>query len=135
MRPRFERWPVNSASAESKLKVFLRHRLHAKLYLCHRPDVAAPIVGFVGSSNLTFSGLRGQGELNVDVVESDAAKKLSDWFKDRWADHFAVDISDELAAIIEESWARETPLRPYLIYIKMAYRRGDGQDGHARLRS
>ncbi|MFN8133341.1 MAG: helicase-related protein [Solirubrobacteraceae bacterium] len=104
-----------------EVRVFLRHRLHAKLYLCHRDDVAAPIVGFVGSSNLTFSGLKGQGELNVDVVESDAAKKLSKWFNDRWQDRFTVDISDELASIIDESWARELPLSPYLVYIKMAY--------------
>src|SRR6185503_12005434 len=36
---------------------------------------------------------------------------------DRWC----VDISQELIDVIEESWARETPLLPYHIYIKMAY--------------
>jgi len=104
-----------------EVRVFLRHRLHAKLYLCHREDLAAPIVGFVGSSNLTFSGLRGQGELNVDVVERDAAEKLASWFVDRWEDNFAVDISGELAEIIEESWAAEQPRDPYPVYVKMAY--------------
>lgn len=104
-----------------EVRVFLRHRLHAKLYLCHREDVAAPIVGFVGSSNLTFSGLRGQGELNVDVVEQDAANKLAVWFNDRWEDKFQVDISEELADIIEESWAAEAPRDPHLVYVKMAY--------------
>jgi hypothetical protein len=29
----------------------------------------------VGSSNLTFAGLAGQGELNIDVVDQDAAQK------------------------------------------------------------
>jgi len=59
------------------VKLFLRHTLHAKLYLLFRPDNDSPIVGYLGSSNLTFSGLSKQGELNVDVLDHDAANKLS----------------------------------------------------------
>ncbi len=66
------------------VKLFLRHPLHAKLYLLFRQDVHTPIIGYMGSSNLTFSGLSGQGELNLDVLEQDAAKKLTQWFEDRW---------------------------------------------------
>ena len=33
-------------------------------------------MGFVGSSNLTLVGLSKQGELNVDVMEQDAANKF-----------------------------------------------------------
>ncbi len=102
-------------------KLFLRHTLHAKLYLCFRTDPINPIVGFIGSSNLTFSGLSRQGELNVDVMEHDATLKLAKWFEDRWNDRWAVDISAELIAVIEQSWAREVPLPPYHIYVKMAY--------------
>ena len=36
-----------------KVKLFLRHPLHAKLYLLYRPDPITPIVGYLGSSNLT----------------------------------------------------------------------------------
>ena len=43
------------------VKLFLRHPLHAKLYLCFRDDPVSPVVGYLGSSNLTFSGLCGQG--------------------------------------------------------------------------
>lgn len=50
------------------VKLFLRHPLHAKLYLCFRPDPINPIVGYLGSSNLTVSGLSYQGELNVDIM-------------------------------------------------------------------
>ena len=53
------------------VKLHLRHTLHAKLYLCFRPDPNNPITGFVGSSNLTLSGLSKQGELNVDVLDHD----------------------------------------------------------------
>lgn len=103
------------------VKLFLKHPLHAKLYLAFRPDPINPTIGFLGSSNLTFSGLSHQGELNVDVLDHDACNKLASWFEDRWNDRWCVDISDELVQIIDESWAREIPIPPYHIYIKMAY--------------
>lgn len=104
-----------------KVKLFLRHTLHAKLYLIYRSDLVAPTVGYLGSSNLTLAGLSQQGELNVDVVDSDACRKLEDWFEDRWNDRWCIDISKELAEIIEQSWAREERIPPYHIYVKMAY--------------
>lgn len=103
------------------VKLFLRHPLHAKLYLLFRPDPINPTIGYLGSSNLTLAGLSQQGELNVDVLDHDAAQKLARWFEDRWSDRWCIDISDELVRIIEESWAREEPIPPYHIYIKMAY--------------
>ncbi len=108
-------------SGKLVVKLFMRHQLHAKLYLLHRTDYNTPIVGYLGSSNLTFSGLSGQGELNIDVVEQDAGGKLSQWFEDRWEDHWCVDISQELVAIIDESWASEKLTPPYHVYLKMAY--------------
>ena len=104
-----------------KVKLFLKHPLHAKLYLLHRSDPISPIVGYLGSSNLTLAGLSQQGELNIDVLDSDACQKLQDWFEDRWEDRWCIDISMDLAEIIEESWAREALIPPYHIYIKMAY--------------
>ena len=103
------------------VKLFLRHPLHAKLYLLFRPDPVSPIVGYLGSSNLTLAGLSQQGELNVDVVDNDASQKLARWFEDRWDDRWCIDISKELVDIINESWAREELVRPYYIYLKMAY--------------
>ena len=103
------------------MRIHTAHRLHAKLYLCHRDDCAAPRVGYVGSSNLTAAGLRDQGELNVDVVDGDATAKLARWFEDRWNDPFTVDAMPELAESLRESWASEEQLDPYLVYLKMAY--------------
>jgi superfamily II DNA or RNA helicase len=101
------------------VKLFLRHRLHAKLYLLHRRDPNNPTVGFVGSSNLTMSGLAKQGELNVDVLDHDACRKLQTWFDNRWEDSRCIDISQELAEIIDNSWVKER--LPYHIYLKIAY--------------
>lgn len=103
------------------VKLFVRHPLHAKLYLLFRPDPINPIVGYLGSSNLTLAGLSQQGELNVDVLDQDATQKLVKWFEDRWNDRWCLDISNELVEIIETSWARETPIPPYHIYLKIAY--------------
>ena len=103
------------------VKLFLGYPLHAKLYLLFRSDPVNPTVGYVGSSNLTQSGLSLQGELNIDVLDHDACQKLAAWFEDRWNDRWCVDISDELVAIIEESWAREQLIPPHHIYVKIAY--------------
>jgi len=104
-----------------KVKLHLEYPLHAKLYLTFREDYSSPVIGFVGSSNLTFSGISKQGELNVDVVEQDAAKKLSTWFSDRWNNRWSIDISKELIEILDESWASEIDTPPYHIYLKTAY--------------
>ena len=103
------------------VKLFLKHPLHAKLYLCFRSDPISPVVGYLGSSNFTFAGLSSQGELNVDVLDQDACKKLSKWFEDRWTDKFCMDITEELIKVIEESWARPDLIPPYWVYLKMAY--------------
>jgi superfamily II DNA or RNA helicase len=104
-----------------RIKLHARHPLHAKLYLIFRSDALQQRLAFVGSSNLTVSGLRHQGELNIDVADDDACVKLAEWFDARWEDRFCIDISDELAKIIEESWARPDAIPPYHIYLKMVY--------------
>lgn len=108
-------------SGRLAVKLFLRYPLHAKLYLCFRSDPVNPIIGYLGSSNLTLAGLSHQGELNIDVLDHDAAQKLACWFEDRWNDRWCVDITQDLIEVIEQSWAREEPISPYNIYIKMAY--------------
>ena len=90
------------------VKLYLRHTLHAKLYLLFRDDYNNPITGYVGSSNLTFAGLSKQGELNVDVLDQDATQKLATWFKDRWEDNFCLDISQG----IDRRYRRELGLQP-----------------------
>ncbi len=103
------------------VKCFTRHPLHAKLYLTFNHKEFAEKIGFLGSSNLTLSGLEKQGELNIDVLDQSSCDYLCKWFEDKWQDQFSLDISEEIEKIIEESWAGETLYMPYHIYIKMAY--------------
>lgn len=103
------------------VKLYLKSQLHAKLYLAYRPaDNFNPIQSLMGSSNLTFSGLKGQGELDAEIADSTNAQILSDWFKDKWNEKFCVDISDELRQVLVESWACKKVF-PYYIYLKTAY--------------
>ena len=104
------------------VKLYLREPLHAKLYLAHRPDDNFnKIQAIMGSSNLTYSGLTKQGELNAEFGDSDSAQKLSRWFDDRWEDKFCLDLTKELIEIIDNSWAGEKEIPPYYIYLKTAY--------------
>ena len=55
--------------ADGKVVVMLhlRYPLHAKLYLAHRPDDTSNLImSLMGSSNLTFSGMMRNGELNAE---------------------------------------------------------------------
>ena len=101
------------------VKVALGQRLHAKLYIAHRSDQGTRMAGFVGSSNLTRAGLSTQGELNIDVLDQDATKKLAHWFSERWEALNSIDISDRLADILDASWIQQTD--PYLVHLKIAY--------------
>ena len=103
------------------IKLFMEYQLHAKLYLSYTVNSLTNNVALLGSSNFTFSGLQNQGELNVDVLEQDAANKLSTWFDKRWNSRWCIDITKELIDAIENSWAREKDISPYHVYMKMAY--------------
>lgn len=102
-----------------QVRAYLRYPLHAKLCIVEREDAVTPLVAFVGSSNLTLAGISRQGELNVEVVDQDAARKLLDWFNERWDDQFTVDITKDLLEAINTSWIRQAA--PYHVFLKMAY--------------
>lgn len=122
-----DEWTLRRLSTQMKegkvcVKLYLREPLHAKLYLAHRPDdYSNPIQSLMGSSNLTYSGLTRQGELNAEFGDCDQAQKFANWFDDRWNDRFCEDITAELINVIDNSWASEKVIPPYYVYLKVAY--------------
>lgn len=109
-------------STKVRVKLYLKAPLHAKLYLAYRPgDTFNPIQSLMGSSNLTFSGLKGQGELDAEIADSTSSKTLADWFEDKWNEKYCIDISEELLDVIDKSWACLQDIPPYYIYLKTAY--------------
>lgn len=122
-----DEWTLRRLSAQMKegkvcVKLYVRHPLHAKLYIAHNPNnYPHPVYALMGSSNLTYSGLTGQGELDVAIDDSDNEKKLARWFDDRWNDRYCIDITQELIDVIDNSWAGEVIIPPYYVYLKTAY--------------
>jgi hypothetical protein len=109
------------AEGEVKIKVHTSRALHGKTYVFHKDSPNTPIMGFVGSSNLTAAGLASNLELNVDVVDDAAAHALAKWFQDRWDDPLSLDVGPELLTLLDESWASEIPAAPYDVYLKLCY--------------
>jgi hypothetical protein len=109
------------AGGAVEMKVFTRRPLHGKTYIFHREDLNAPLVGFVGSSNLTGPGLMSNLELNVDVLEQAAAAGLAKWFEQVWNDQFSFPITEDLLDLLGESWTNPIPRRPYEVFLKVCY--------------
>ncbi|MBI3682564.1 MAG: NgoFVII family restriction endonuclease [Acidobacteria bacterium] len=106
------------------VKLFLRHPLHAKLYMLFRPqDPVSPSAAYQGSSNLTFAGLCKQGELNVDVLDHDACQKLARWFEDRW---------NEIDYVLAAHYGFTSEELDFIINYDIKYRMGrDAEEGDA----
>lgn len=96
-----------------EVKVFTRRPLHGKTFIFHRQDLNSPIMGFVGSSNLTAPGLNSNLELNVDVPDSfGGGKDLVAWFEARWNDPHSRVVTADLLTLLDESWASVHLSRP-----------------------
>jgi len=104
------------------VKLHLRYSLHAKLYLAHRPkDTSNPIMSIMGSSNLTFSGMIRNGELNAEFGDFHDNQQYAKWFTDRWNDNYSFDITKDLIDALDASWASVSGPSPYEIYLKIMY--------------
>ena len=104
------------------VRLHLRYPLHAKLYLAHRPkDTSNPVMSIMGSSNLTFSGMIRNGELNAEFGDYHDNQKYAKWFNERWNDSRSIDITKELIEILDGSWASVNGPSPYEVYLKIMY--------------
>lgn len=113
-----------------KVKFVARQPLHAKLYIAHLDGGLGGHRAVVGSSNFTMAGLNRQGELSLEESDLQVAAELSEWFDARWEDPFSIDVTTELIAVLEESWAREEQPDPYHVYLRLAYELSrDARDG------
>lgn len=110
------------ASGKVEVKVFTKRPLHGKTFVFHRQDLNSPVIGFVGSSNLTAPGLTTNLELNVDVLDSSGgAKDLANWFESRWNDPHSRKVTTELLDLLDESWASIHSRPPYEVFLKVCY--------------
>ena len=86
-----------------EVRIYVKNKFHAKAYIFER-DAPNPDVAFVGSSNLSVSGLGdkiGNVELNIQSQDTLVIDTLLKWYEDIWKD--ALPYSDELLNIIEHT--------------------------------
>lgn len=104
---------------------------HGKFYLVHNNKEVSqggdyPGTVFFGSSNLSYRGLSGQGELNRSSREKGEFKEFVDQFEEMWSDSKSISIADAntkeefINSIKPRVWKYSTPL-PYQIYIRVLH--------------
>jgi len=104
---------------------------HGKFYLVqNKPEQSQkgdyPGTVFVGSSNFTYRGLVGQGELNDSSREKQKFSEYQDVFEALWSDAKAITIVDKhtkeefLEILNKKLWRHATPM-PYEIYIRVLH--------------
>jgi len=103
-----------------------KEKNHAKFYLLNDKTGNSPGISFLGSSNFSYSGLRGQGELNRMSEDKSEFEELKDRFEKMWSDSESISIADAatkeyfIKEIKSKIWKYSTPL-PYHIYIRILY--------------
>lgn len=102
---------------------------HGKFYLVHnKKDFQQggdfPGTLFTGSSNFTFRGLSGQGELNDSSREKRKFEEHQDLFKDLWDSSKSISIAEKANSVdfIKEAksklWIYQQP-SPYQMYVRV----------------
>jgi len=102
---------------------------HAKMYIFSFKDSETEdgnMLGRVitGSSNLTYSGLQGQNEINVQFYKNAEYKDAKNIFETLWDDATILadkeHINDFEDGVIKHIWLEKLP-SPYLLYIRCLY--------------
>ncbi|HMS23004.1 MAG TPA: helicase-related protein [Candidatus Levybacteria bacterium] len=104
---------------------------HGKFYLVHNKKDASqngdfPGTLFMGSSNLTYRGLVGQGELNDSSREKGKFEEYKKEFENMWDNSQSISIADIgtkdefIEAIKPRIWKFAVP-SPYIIYLRVLH--------------
>lgn len=100
---------------------------HAKLYLFEKlPEYSEgkeyPGVLITGSSNLTYSGLLGRSEINVQLREESSYEEAKNLFDELWNSAIVLADKDNIAEfeekVVQKIWYKKLP-SPYLMYIRV----------------
>jgi len=100
-------------SKKIEIKVYTKHKFHAKLYITHPREELGLDASFalVGSSNFTIPGISKNIEMNVRIDPQAQVSQLRNWFEEFWEQ--GEDVSEEVFKTIERH-ARE--YEPILVY-------------------
>ncbi|MEZ5301967.1 MAG: hypothetical protein R3F11_15170 [Verrucomicrobiales bacterium] len=90
-------------------------------YLAHRDDLNHANYRYVGSSNLTFAGLKGQGELNVDVLDRMLPRSLPIGLLTGGMIRGASILAKNFVRLSKKAGRGKRIIPPHHVYLKMAW--------------
>ena len=88
-----------------QIKVYTKEQLHAKAYIFELDNKHLERVAIVGSSNLSISGIKQHAELNIRTAHPHDALEVKEWFNRHWDDESCKEFTEDIADILEDSWA------------------------------
>jgi ERCC4-related helicase len=98
------------------------NKIHAKVYICRfNPKDDLPLYGSVitGSSNFSFSGLKGQYEFNVELKSVLDVNFALEHFNKLWED--AIDVKQTTIDVLTKNTWLNSEISPYELYLKVLY--------------
>lgn len=106
-----------------EVRIYPKETLHAKLYLLHNSAKKGQEQGiaFVGSSNLSISGISLNTELNIALTDKPNYKFLSQWFENLWKDSERGNFTKMLAQAVEKSWVMNKDITPFRVYLRLLH--------------
>ncbi|MGL5052036.1 MAG: helicase-related protein [Cetobacterium sp.] len=104
-----------------EIRVYPKEKIHAKVYIMRKDMEKSEDYGKVitGSSNFSYSGLKGNLEFNVELKDSRDVKFALQKFEDLWKE--SIEISEEYVnTVTTKTWLSDT-VTPYELYLKFIY--------------
>lgn len=104
-----------------EVRVYPRDKIHAKVYIMRKDEKKSEDFGKVvtGSSNFSYSGLRGNLEFNVELKDRRDVEFALEKFEELWKN--GVEISDEyVETVTKRTWINDE-ITPYELYLKFLY--------------
>ena len=101
-----------------EIRVYPYDKIHAKVYIMRKDQDKSDDYGKVitGSSNFSYSGLKGNLEFNVELRYDDDIQFATETFEKLWAEAVEIDIT-HIEKIKNESYLN-TNFTPYEVYLK-----------------
>lgn len=113
---------IQNGTLEIKMSKMIEH---GKMYIVHKDSVdGLGNIAFLGSSNFTYSGLIGQGELNKSQTDTQSYNEFCKKFEALWEDDGDITIASKdnadefIKKIKSELCFYQTPT-PYEVYIRI----------------
>ncbi|MGL5278455.1 MAG: helicase-related protein [Cetobacterium sp.] len=104
-----------------EVRVYPRDKIHAKVYIMRKDLEKSEDFGKVvtGSSNFSYSGLKGNLEFNVELKDRRDVEYALEKFEELWKE--GVEISKEyIETITQKTWINDE-ITPYELYLKFLY--------------